>query len=142
MKNFIHHEFPEVIRMDLPEGRRYKVPSGKLYPSVTTVTGHLSNASLDAWKKRVGEEEAARISKRATDRGTRIHTLCEDFLKGKNPQADLVDMDMWSDLRPVIDKIDNIHALESKLYSDKLEVAGTVDCIARSEEHTSELQSH
>ena len=57
MKNFIHHEFPEVIRMDLPEGRRYKVPSGKLYPSVTTVTGHLSNASLDAWKKRVGEEE-------------------------------------------------------------------------------------
>ena len=130
MKNFIHHEFPEVIRMDLPEGRRYKVPSGKLYPSVTTVTGHLSNASLDAWKKRVGEEEAARISKRATDRGTRIHTLCEDFLKGKNPQADLVDMDMWSDLRPVIDKIDNIHALESKLYSDKLEVAGTVDCIA------------
>jgi genome maintenance exonuclease 1 len=116
--------------MDLPEGRRYKVPSGKLYPSVTTVTGHLSNASLDAWKKRVGEEEAARISKKATDRGTRIHSLCEDFLKGKNPQADLVDMDMWSDLRPIINKIDNIHALESKLYSDKLEVAGTVDCIA------------
>ena len=114
----------------MPEGRRYKVPSGKLYPSVTTVTGHLSNASLDAWKKRVGEEEAARISKKATDRGTRIHSLCEDFLKGKNPQADLVDMDMWSDLRPIINKIDNIHALESKLYSDKLEVAGTVDCIA------------
>ena len=73
--------------MDLPEGRRYKVPSGKLYPSVTTVTGHLSNASLDAWKKRVGEEEAARISKRATDRGTRIHTLCEDFLKGKDRKS-------------------------------------------------------
>lgn len=130
MKNFIHHDFPVIERLDLPEGRRYKVPSGKLYPSVTTVTGHLDKDWYTAWVARVGEEEAARISKKATDRGTRIHTLCEDHLLGKNPMPELVDMDMWSDLKPVIDKIDNIHALESKLYSDKLEVAGTVDCIA------------
>ena len=130
MKNFIHHEFPVLERLDLPEGRRYKVPSGKLYPSVTTVTGHLDKDWYTSWVARVGEEEAARISKKATDRGTRIHSLCEDHLLDKNPMPELVDMDMWSDLKPVIDKIDNIHALESKLYSDKLEVAGTVDCIA------------
>jgi genome maintenance exonuclease 1 len=41
----------------------------------------------------------------------------------------MFDADMWRTLRPVIDRIDNIHALESKLYSDRLEVAGTVDCI-------------
>jgi genome maintenance exonuclease 1 len=117
-------------RLDLPEGRRYKVPSGKLYPSVTTVTGHLDKDWYTSWVARVGKEEADRISKKATDRGTRIHALCEDHLLGKNPMPELVDMDMWSDLKPVIDKIDNIHALESKLYSDKLEVAGTVDCIA------------
>lgn len=130
MKNFICHDFPVIERLDLPEGRRYKVPSGKLYPSVTTVTGHLDKDWYTSWVARVGEEEAARISKKATDRGTRIHALCEDQLLGKNPMPELVDMDMWSDLKPVIDKIDNIHALESKLYSDKLEVAGTVDCIA------------
>lgn len=130
MKNFIRHDFPVIERLDLPEGRRYKVPSGKLYPSVTTVTGHLDKDWYASWVARVGEEEAARISKKATDRGTRIHSLCEDHLLGNNPMPELVDMDMWSDLKPVIDKIDNIHALESKLYSDKLEVAGTVDCIA------------
>ena len=129
MKNFIRHDFPVIERLDLPEGRRYKVPSGKLYPSVTTVTGHLDKDWYTSWVARVGEEEAARISKKATDRGTRIHALCEDHLLGKNPMPELVDMDMWSDLKPVIDKIDNIHALESKLYSDKLELAGTVDCI-------------
>jgi len=130
LKNFIHHEFPVIERLDLPEGRRYKVPSGKLYPSVTTVLGHLPKPGIDAWKKRVGEAEAQRISKVATDRGTRIHTLAENFFLGNPLKIDIFDHDMWNTLHPVLDKIDNIHALEGKLYSDKLEVAGTVDCIA------------
>lgn len=129
MKNFIHHVFPEVIRIDGGTHRLYQTPSGNKYPSVTSVVGHKSKDSLEAWKKRVGEAEAARVSKTATDRGTRIHTLCEDFLYGKDPVPDMFDTDMWRTLRPVVDRIDNIHALESKLYSDRLEVAGTVDCI-------------
>jgi genome maintenance exonuclease 1 len=130
LKNFIRHEFPEVIRIDGGRHRLYKVPNGNLYPSVTTVLGHLPNPGLDAWKKRVGETEAKRISKEATDRGTRIHGLAEDFLLGQPLQIDMFDHDMWNSLKPVMNKIDNIHALEGKLYSDKLKVAGTVDCIA------------
>lgn len=129
MKNFIHHDLPVIERIDGGPHRLYKVPSGKLYPSVTSVLSHGKNASLEAWKKRVGEQEAERVSKAATSRGTRIHTLAENYLLGNKLDIDMFDHDMWSTLRPVVDRIDNIHALEGKLYSDKLEVAGTVDCI-------------
>lgn len=129
MKNFIHHEFPVLERLDLPEGRVYKTPSGKNYPSVTQVTGHLTKQAINEWRKRVGEAEANRISTAASGRGTRIHTLCESFLLGKAIEVDMFDTEMWNSMKPIVDKIDNIHALESKLYSDKLELAGTVDCI-------------
>lgn len=129
MKNFIRHDFPVVERLDLPEGRRYKVPSGNLYPSVTTVLGHIPNPGIEEWKKRVGELEAKRISKKATDRGTRIHKLAEDYFLGHPLQVDMFDHDMWKSLRPTLDRIDNIHGLECMLYSDKLRMAGTCDCI-------------
>ena len=129
MKNFIYHDFPELKRVDGPDGRVYNTPSGNRYPSITRVTGMLTEASVAAWRRRVGEAEATRISTAASSRGTRIHTLCEDFLKGEKVEPDMFDLEFWNKLRPYVDKIDNIHALESKLYSDKLQVAGTVDCI-------------
>lgn len=129
MKNFIRHDFPVVKRITLPEGRLYETPSGNRYPSVTTVTGQLTKHHIDAWRKRVGDAEADRISKQAADRGTRIHSYCEHHLLGEAMQVDMFDADMWSDMKPVVDNIDNIHALEAMLYSDKLRMAGTVDCI-------------
>jgi genome maintenance exonuclease 1 len=85
------------------------------------------------WRKRVGEEAANRISSRAASRGTRIHGLCEDFLSNKEVVADMFDSYMWESLKPYLVRINNIHALESPLYSDHLQVAGTVDCVAEYE---------
>lgn len=113
----------------MPEGRLYETPSGNRYPSVTTVTGQATKHHIDAWRKRVGDEVADRISKQAADRGTRIHSYCESFLLNEAFTADMFDVDMWNTLKPVVDKIDNIHALEAMLYSDQLRMAGTVDCI-------------
>ena len=129
MKNFIYHDFPQLERVDGPEGRVYNTPTGQKYPSITRVTGLLTEDSIKQWRGRVGEAEANRVSTKAANRGTRIHTLCEDFLKGKPVEPNMFDIEFWNELKPYVDKIDNIHALESKLYSDKLQVAGTVDCI-------------
>ena len=93
----------------------------------------LTEDSIKQWRNRVGHEEANKISTKASNRGTRIHTLCEDFLKGKPVQSSMFDTELWVSMMPYVDKIDNIHALESKLYSDKLQVAGTVDCIGEYE---------
>lgn len=130
MKTFIDHGFAKLERIDSPEGRLYKTPSGKSYPSVTTVTGLHSKQSILEWRKRVGDEEANRVSARASSRGTRIHSLCEDYLLGKPVEPDMFDAPVFRTLIPHLDKIDNIHALESPLYSHHLQVAGTVDCIA------------
>jgi len=130
MRNFIDHGFTKLKRIDTPDGRLYETPSGESYPSVTTVTGLHSKQSIMEWRKKVGEEEANRISSRASSRGTRIHTLCENWLLGKPQEPDMFDKDIFTSLIPHLDKIDNIHALESPLYSHHLKVAGTVDCIA------------
>lgn len=130
MKTFIRHDFAKLERIDSPEGRRYKTPSGKAYPSVTSVTGLHSAKGIAEWRARVGNEEANRISSRASSRGTRIHQLCEDYLRSGEADADIFDAEMFSALKPLLDDIDNIHCLETPLWSDHLQVAGTVDCIA------------
>lgn len=133
MKTFIEHNFQPLKRVDGPNGRVYETPTGKAYPSVTSITGQLGKEEFFAWRARVGEEEANRVAARASNRGTAIHSLCEDYLYGKNPVPEIFDQVMFNSIVPHLDKIDNIHALESKLYSDYLEVAGTVDCIAEYE---------
>lgn len=133
MKTFIEHDLPTLKRVDSPKGRVYQTPTGKAYPSVTSVTGIMGKDDFFAWRARVGEEEANRVSARASKRGTAIHSLCEDYLYSKNPVPTMFDAQVFNSLVPYLDRIDNIHALESKLYSDHLQVAGTVDCIAEYE---------
>jgi len=131
MRNFIHYDFPKLERITSPNGTRlYNTPSGKSYPSVTTVTGLHSAKGIAEWRRRVGEEEANRISGKASARGTRIHQYCEDYLRGNVFEADMFDLEMFNSIKLWLDDIDNIHCLETPLYSDFLQVAGTVDCIA------------
>ena len=131
MRNFIHHDLPILERDTKPDGTRlYKTPSGFAYPSVTTITGQATAEGIRQWRLRVGEEEANRVSGRASARGTRIHQYCEDYLRGKIFEADMFDLQMFNSIKFLLDQIDNIHCLETPLYSDHLQVAGTVDCIA------------
>ena len=130
MKTFIHHDFAKLERDTAADGRRvYKTPEGKLYPSVTSVTGITSTFNKSAWIQRVGVDEANRITQRALDRGTRVHSLCENYLLGNELQIDMFDIEMWTTMRKLVDRIDNIHCLETPLYSNFLQTAGTVDCI-------------
>tara|TARA_R110001583_G_scaffold3211_8_gene20962 strand:- start:7557 stop:8210 length:654 start_codon:yes stop_codon:yes gene_type:complete len=127
----IYHEFPRIKRTTNDQGIRvYQTPSGESYPSVTTVTGLLAKEAIKKWRERVGKKEAARISTTASKRGTRIHTLCEKYLSNIDFDETNFDLEMWESIRPHLDSINQIHALENKLYSDHLQVAGTVDCIA------------
>lgn len=130
MFNHIHHNIEKLVRVDSPEGRRYETPSGKKYPSVTSVLGLLGKAEIMAWRKAVGEEEANRISSRAARRGTAIHSLCEDYLLNKEVNPTPFDLEVFNSIKPHLNRINNVHCLETQLYSDYLQVAGTVDCIA------------
>ena len=126
------HNFPNLKAKTTEQGRRYFV-EGNAYPSVTTVIGEMKKKSILEWRRKVGEEEANSISKRATTRGNKCHKLAEDYLSNKpldRYRDDVLSLGMFHQIRPYIDKINNIHALEESLYSHTLKLAGRVDCIA------------
>lgn len=114
------------------DGRGYIV-GDKVYPSITTVLSINNKEHLDAWRKRVGDEEANRISKMATDNGSAVHQLCEDYLNNKelSNTSNWFSYNQFKALVPIIDeRIDNIVCQEAALYSNKYRTAGRVDCIA------------
>jgi genome maintenance exonuclease 1 len=124
----------ELEQVNTETGRYYKTPTGLLYPSITTVVGLMNIDAIMQWRKRVGEAEATRISTKATKRGTKVHQLCEDYINGNDidgSKYSITDVESFLALRDVIDEnIDNVHCQEARLYSDYLQVAGTVDCVA------------
>jgi genome maintenance exonuclease 1 len=123
-------ELPKLKRVTVDGKRLYETPSGNKYPSVTTVTSLGSEDSIKQWREKVGAVEANKVSTRASGRGTRIHSLCEDYINNKEVNVDMFDIELWNKFSPILDDIDNVRCLESMLYSHKLELAGTTDCIA------------
>ena len=114
-----------------PDGKRYyRLPDGTKLPSVTTVLGAMKKDAIMAWRKRVGEAEANRISKKATGRGTNVHSLCEKYLNNESLGEMMPDaQEMFLSLKPLLNRINNIHYQEQALWSTQLEMAGRVDCI-------------
>jgi ATP-dependent exoDNAse (exonuclease V) beta subunit len=132
--NHIDYEYPALERITNPDGSRvYKTPTGRSYPSVTTVTGLLKKKQILEWRKSIGEEAANEISRKAANRGTRIHRLCEKYLLNEQVNPSYFDSPMWESIKGKLDGINNIYALEQQLYSDHLQIAGTVDCVAEYE---------
>jgi hypothetical protein len=123
----------ELIKKEENGTRLYQIPNGQWVPSITTVTGFYKRDKILEWRRRVGEEKANQVSRKASARGTDFHQVCQDYLENKELN--------WNDYKPLtkfmflhakeyLDKINNIHAIERTLYSEYFGVAGRVDCIA------------
>lgn len=114
------------------DGKRYYVtPTGERLPSVTTVLGALQKKEIMAWRRRVGEEKANAISRKASGRGTNVHTLCERYLNNEELGDIMPDAkEMFFSIKPELNRINNIHYQEQSLWSIELGLAGRVDCIA------------
>ena len=129
MFNHVPIEIGKLVQVNAKGGRYYETPSGAKYPSVTSVTRLHNLESIQAWKDRVGEEEAGKISRRALARGNKIHSLAEKYLLNEGDMSDDFSKADFGQMIPYLNKINNIHCLETQLYSDHLQTAGTVDCI-------------
>lgn len=135
MFNHVQHGIvlPKLTRETTESGRKYFTPDGNAYPSITTVLSIIGKEAIIAWRNRVGEEEANKVSRQASTRGTAVHKLAEDYVdnkedwKGKHMPANIA---TFNSIKPVLDeKLNNIWMQEVFLYSDKLKCAGQVDCI-------------
>lgn len=128
---FIHlnNNLPEVNLKEVSkDGRRfYSTPDGE-YPSVTTVVGFEKQRFFAEWREKNPDE-----SKRVTSRGTKFHSLIEQYLKNEPIDIDELNSNikaLFILLQPELDKINNIAALETPLWSKILGLAGRTDCIA------------
>lgn len=134
MFNHITHQFPKLLQENIEGNRLYVTPNGDRYPSVTTVLADYNKKEIMEWRARVGEEQANKVSRAATNRGTGVHKALELYIKNE----DISSLEMMPNVKSLFvrmkqeidSKVNNIHCLEDKLYSHKLKLAGTVDCIA------------
>ena len=120
-------ELPDILTTDEDGARHYLCEENK-YPSVTTVTGWEKRQFFAEWRKNNPKE-----SRRVLSRGNSLHKLIEDYLNNKDINLlsnTPVVAGLFMQLKPELDKIDNIHALEVALWSDTLGLAGRVDCVA------------
>lgn len=129
----VKHDFPSIIREEYDGSRLYLTPDGKRYPSVTTVIADHNKEAIDKWRKKVGVEKANSISRIASNRGDDVHEALEALLLNKPvpslfPHAKAVFVNMKQEL---VRRVSEVHGLEQPLFSHKLRLAGTTDCIAR-----------
>ena len=135
---FNHLDGYESITLPTTEingSRYYTTPEGKAYPSVTTVTGLLNRVWIKKWRDYVGEEQANKISGQAMSRGSRYHKLQEDFINNELTEKRLknltpLDLMMFNQTKELTSRLGDIYMLEGSMYSDELEMAGRVDCVA------------
>ena len=134
MFNHVEIDYPSLTREMIDGVRYYDTPDGKKLVSITSVISHYNREVFREWRARVGNDEANRVTKQATSRGTDMHTLAENYLcNRKLPPVQPLSEYLFKQAKPDIDKIDNIHAIEQSLFSNELGIAGSVDCIAEFE---------
>jgi len=124
----------EIKQTNIDGKRHYKTPHGT-FISITTLLSSVTPIEILEWRESVGEDVANYVMRVAGIRGTKLHNIVESYLSNE-PQNDLVGehgilaAGLFNLMRPALDKIDKIRALEQTLYSKNLSVAGRTDCIA------------
>lgn len=129
--------YPQLIRIDAEEGRKYDTPSGIL-PSVTTILSATKSIekqkALSKWRENVGDKEATRIVTESANIGTIIHKHVERFALGEERPAgtNLIHANAKKLADVLIDQgmknVSEIYGVEIPLYYPSL-YAGTTDCI-------------
>ena len=137
MFNHVDLDLPTLERETVDGVRYYQTPEGnQKLVSITSVISYINRQIFIDWRKKVGTEEADKITRKATSRGTDYHTLAENHLGNKEFEHGTVQPlseFLFLQSKDTLNHIDNVHALESSLYSLELGIAGTVDCIAEYE---------
>lgn len=133
------YQYSKLERDESSGKRLYACPDGSKVPSVTTILDKTkpaeSRIALANWRKSVGEQKAQEITTEAANRGTRMHTYLENYIKGEplkesvsNPYAQQ-SLDMAKIVvEKGFDKVEEVWGSEVPLYFPEL-YAGTTDCV-------------
>lgn len=125
----------EQVNDPVTRKRVYVTPDGEKLPSVTTILSATKDQThLNEWRKRVGEENAKRITTEAAGVGTAMHSNLERFIAGmqRQPGSNPVHVQANSMADVIIENglsdIDEVWAMEQSLYFPGL-YSGTTDLV-------------
>ena len=135
MKLDLITDLPVLEQVEVNGVRHYTAEGVGPYPSVTTVlsSDKSKEDGIRKWRERVGEEEANRISHMATQRGTAVHQIMEDYILDQDPitKPMPVHLDTARSLKKWVDiYVGDVKLVEGQLFSHHLKTAGTVDLVA------------
>ena len=132
--NHVPINFQQAELIEKDNEHYYKTPKGDVFPSITTVLQKTMSAekqqSLQNWKEQ--EMAAEHITQESAMIGTQTHKLIENHLNGiaQTDEVRLLSVAHFNNLIPFLQKINNIHGTELRLYSNEMKLAGMSDCIA------------
>ena len=133
------YNYAPINRKTIDGKRHYATPDGQAVPSVTTILDKTKSVekqqALANWKRRVGTEQAQRITTEAASRGTRLHKWLEDYCitgelaePGSNPYSQQSHRMAELIVEHGLCKADEVWGTEVPLYYSGL-YAGTTDCV-------------
>jgi genome maintenance exonuclease 1 len=133
------YNYEPIDRTTVDGKRHYCLPDGSKVPSVTTILDKTksaeSKAALANWKRAVGEQRAQQITTEAANRGTRMHSYLEHYVKTGNMKdlpGNPFAQPSWFMAAQVIleglDKVNEFWGVEVPVYYSGL-YAGTTDCV-------------
>lgn len=138
MRKQFKHDLVNPFDMDteMIDGKRfYVLPSGEKFKSVTTLLSErLDKSGIAKWRQSVGEEKANMIMTQASNRGTAVHNIAENYLLNNKDYAKgemAFNLDTFNQLKSVLDEhVDDLMGIEIPLYSRTLQCAGRTDLVA------------
>ena len=132
--NHIPINFKQAELIEKDNAHYYQTPMGESYPSITTILHKTMSTekkeSLQNWKDK--EIAADYITQEAATIGTETHKLIENYINEirQTDEVRLLSVAHFNNLIPFLQKIDDVHGTELRLYSNAMKLAGTADCIA------------
>ena len=129
----VKYTLPHLTRKNVDGVRKYFDDDGYMYDSTTSVVGFKDQDGLKQWRESVGEDVADYISRQALSLGSKLHEMVEKYLYDTDTyvlESNIFAHAHFNNIKPLVDNIDNIYGLETKLRSKELGLAGTADCIA------------
>jgi len=146
--NHIQSNFtwPKVKRKNIKGVRHYVDENDNIYHSVTRVVGH--DKDFSEWYERLsqqygcsleaGEAIGKYVMINAGNIGTKLHKMCENYLNNEFQSTTntlpfdtpLLPTAHFHNIKPLLDRIDNIRGQEIQMFSKNMGLAGTVDCVA------------
>jgi len=133
--NHIPTDFKQAELIERDNAHFYQTPTGEIYPSITTILHETMSIEkkegLQNWKDQ--EIAADYITQEAATIGTETHQLIENYINDvrQTDEVRLLSVAHFNNLIPFLQKINDVHGTELRLYSNTMKLAGTSDCIAK-----------